>query len=239
VAFGAGSVWVTGTDQTLIRIDPRSGLKTNSIPVEHDLGAVSASDDAVWTNEYIPVDIALHIDPATNKIVRGGRVHVGPGSDGFAIGEGAVWVFNVLGHNVMRIDPKSNTVTDKIPVGGQPWWIEIGFGAVWVTTPETGDLVRIDPTTHETEHIQVGLKATLPKVCGVYEMPVAAGSDALWVANTGRGEIDRVDPITHEVTRYHVGFSPLGIAAAYGSVWVSLWPSDRSLLQEECRPAAS
>ena len=77
-----------------------------------------------------------------------------------------------------RIDPRTNTVVDTIPVGSGPSGITTGAGAVWVVNSLDGTVSRIDPGTNTVvQRIPVG---STP-------LGIVYAAGAVWVANTGDG----------------------------------------------------
>jgi branched-chain amino acid transport system substrate-binding protein len=88
VAAGAGALWVlTGTPPSVVRVDPRIGAVTNTIPlgIGSDPLAIAADDRGVWIADSGDGTIA-RIDPATlalRRVVVGGApvgVVAAPGS---------------------------------------------------------------------------------------------------------------------------------------------------------------
>jgi len=66
-------------------------------------------------------------------------------------------VANRQDDTVSRIDPRTDAVTDTLPVGNEPTAIAAGEGAVWIANAGDGTLARIDPDTREvSKTIEVG-----------------------------------------------------------------------------------
>ena len=69
------------------------------------------TSDAVWV---VGADLGVYrIDPRTNQRV-GGRVK-GVEAVGIAAGGGGVWVIEFGEARVAKIDPRTNTITQRIP----------------------------------------------------------------------------------------------------------------------------
>ena len=69
------------------------------------------TSDAVWV---VGADLGVYrIDPRTNQRV-GGRVK-GVKAVGIAAGGGGVWVIEFGEARVAKIDPRTNTITQRIP----------------------------------------------------------------------------------------------------------------------------
>jgi virginiamycin B lyase len=88
VAVGGGAVWISETDGTVIRIDPRLGGIVASIPACRNALAVAYGEGAAWV--ACGNDTVVRVDPATDT--PGRPIPVGRLPRGIAAGEGAVWV---------------------------------------------------------------------------------------------------------------------------------------------------
>jgi hypothetical protein len=88
VAVGGGAVWISETDGTVIRIDPRLGGIVASIPACRNALAVAYGEGAAWV--ACGNDTVVRLDPATDT--PGRPIPVGRLPRGIAAGEGAVWV---------------------------------------------------------------------------------------------------------------------------------------------------
>lgn len=127
IAVGEGAVWVSEIGGTLSRIDPRSGAIT-----EIDLG--------------------------TTETVNGIQITAEPGVIfGDAIGFGSIWVSDLGDGLVIRVDPATLRVIDRISVGLSSSdlhsfsAVAAGDGSMWVTNPVSKTVVRIDPSTNKVE----------------------------------------------------------------------------------------
>lgn len=88
VVTGGGSVWISESDGTVLRIDPRlDGIKA-SIPTCQNALALAYGEGAVWV--ACGNGTVVRIDPATGR--PSGIVPLGRLPRGIAAGEGAVWV---------------------------------------------------------------------------------------------------------------------------------------------------
>jgi streptogramin lyase len=88
VVAGSGSVWISESDGTVLRIDPRlSGIRASIVACENAL-ALAYGEGSVWV--ACGNGTVVRIDPATGR--PSGIVSVGRLPRGIAAGEGAVWV---------------------------------------------------------------------------------------------------------------------------------------------------
>jgi YVTN family beta-propeller protein len=101
--FGAGSVWTLNQgDGTISRVDTktRKVLTTVEVGIPGNGGEIAFGLGHVWATVFqIPIS---EIDPETNKVT---RQWFGPGGDSIRAGHGAVWLSDLRGHSLSRIDP--------------------------------------------------------------------------------------------------------------------------------------
>ena len=128
-------------------------------------------------------------------------------------GEGAVWVTSTKGNLVSRIDPKTNKVTDSIPVGPAPRFLTVGEGFVWTLNQGDGTVSKVDPKTRKTV-------ATIPVGIPGGGGEISAGGGAVWVT-VFQIPISRIDPVTNKVSSQYAGAGGDSILFAHGSVWLS------------------
>ena len=142
-----------------------------------------------------------------------------------AVASDAVWVLNrnrlPAQDLLVRVDPATDRVVARIPVGGNAIRVTVGEGSVWVlrSSPERADLVQVDPA----RNLVVGARqvwATSNPDGSLAEQLVVAGGSAWFVAQPGLVRYDLRANAAHTVlaaSRY----SPLfGLAAAGDSIWV-------------------
>ena len=172
-------------------------------------------------------DEVTRIDPATDTVAARVPVATGSGPAAVAVGAGAVWAPVAVPGALWGIDPESNKVVAKIPLGGplagsisvsatrDTVWVaagaEVGTGA----PAPGGRLLRIDPRRK-----RVVADIALP----VAPVAIAADSSAAWVA-TARGQILMVSGKRNRVAAPIEAGGPLGfgqtIAVGSTGVWLA------------------
>jgi YVTN family beta-propeller protein len=152
-----------------------------------------------------------------------GRVSVplpgGPFVAKLAFGAGSLWIRKTGTSEVLRVDPVTNRVIARIPVGfSYDTGIAVRGGDVWVTNGEEGTVSRISAAIN-------AVVATIR--VGRYPLGIAATDDAVWVANHHSGTVSRIDPWRNQVAST-VPISPpsqfsgpLAAVFADGNVWVA------------------
>lgn len=180
---------------------------TTTIPV-HAYG-ITAGFGSLW----VPLGeqgVVLRIDPATLETIATvavmeplgdyGRFGV-PGAPPMVAvaAEDGIWVtisrgFSFAEHEfaVVRIDPTTNAVTQRIDLDIAPWNIASGEGSIWVTSAFDNAVVRIDPAS--------GALLTSIDVPAASDVIVAGGS--VWVLSGMIQEplsVVRIDPASNSV----------------------------------------
>jgi YVTN family beta-propeller protein len=227
LAVGEGAVWaMSDASGTLMRIDPAR----NAIVARIKVGVperVAAGDGAVWLSNP-SYNTVTRVDPATNMVTKTIRVGVLP--EGIAIAPGAVWVANAGGYanaagpSVSRIDPATNRVVATIRIGSKGDCcadhtnLIASSRAVWVARPNESSIVRIDPAKNRV----VATVSTAVQPCGF----LTADATGVWFtapceSTPQANMVARVDPRTNSVTTSLNEAFPVGIVAAFGTLWVT------------------
>ncbi len=127
----------------------------------------------------------------------------------------------VVPNSLVKIDPRTNRVTDVIRVGRYPEKVVAGYGYVWVVDGKDETLTRVSVRSDRAELVG-GLR--LAKPAGI----VAAGGRGLFVGSFAESEVVHVDPATLAVNdRIRLpGRTALFVAAGAGSLWITQPPAD-------------
>jgi streptogramin lyase len=226
-------VWVAdGRRGVLVRVEP--GYDDVSRPIRFRRGvarartapedtSIAAGAGGVWVTDGS--ENLVRVDPATRAVtvIRAGRPLAG-----VTVGAGAVWAISARRPGVLRIDPRTNRVTDRIPIVARsgeeapfPAGIAATAEAVWVLNANTATVVRIDPRTR-------GIAAVVP--IGVDRVPneIAAAGRTAWVANED-GTLSRIDEDAREARSVWVGESLRDVAAHGSRLWVGTASLDQQL----------
>lgn len=262
LAVAQDTVWalqraeVQGEPGRLVRIDPRSNRPDASVEIGVSPTAVAADADAVWVANGVTEGYAapfpsmnsvMRVDPRTMRVVATIRVR---SPLDVAVGtRGTLWVTaagesNGSGITLLRIDPETNEIFDRITLPGSDEFAHIAIGQtsqdgrpeVWVTTvPGSSSdrtlLHRVDASNK--------LLRTIEIPAGEGPAPLAVGLGSIWVAvpgSTSANALARIDPVTERVvaTVTLPDAAPIGIASVTtgeGYVWAtggrgSLWRVD-------------
>jgi hypothetical protein len=237
IAVGEGAVWVglpaqppEQDRQLIVRIDPDTNEVVAQIPMDDHIEELAAGEGAVWGNAVAgtaanPVFSVVRIDPATNELVATIADVSGP----LAVGEGALWAVDRAGaragregSTLLRIDPGTNRVVARIPLGVALWDVEVGEGYVWVLTfepdPGEGDILQVDPRTNE-----VVARIDIPLPGSVFAPALGGGS--AWVpvcCVDNELNLVRVDVSSGQVAGEPIRVTQAGapVAVTAGHVWM-------------------
>ncbi len=153
------------------------------------------------------------IDPKTNKVVD--AIPVGPRPGPLAQGA-SIWVGNVDGKALWRINSDTRQIVKTIPLPATPTGIAVGLGAVWIAHGRSGQLSRVDPHFDRvTRTIDLAGRALY-----FPNGSIDVGGGWVW-AVFGNSMLARIDPAGRLSGSRLVGQGPAGLAVGFGSVWVS------------------
>jgi streptogramin lyase len=229
IAAGEGGIWITngfGSQRgpQVVSVDPAD----DSVEVAFPSGtekAIAVAFGSIWLADA-DRDRVLRYDPQAPSaeptvIPTDADATQAAGPRALAVGTGAasgIWVVNELGDTLVRIDPETNEVTDRLQVRS-PTAVAADDGGVWVTSDLFDRVQRFDPVGGTT-------LLTLEHGDGIPDGPtaIAIGAEGVWVASDLETVVVRIDPAANEVVdRLPVG----GIAGAMavdadGDVWVTV-----------------
>jgi DNA-binding SARP family transcriptional activator len=236
VALGAGSIWVAdGSGGVLTRIRPGYGtvearirFPRSSAPaataerLQAPRATLAVGGGAIWLTSGSRL---LRVDPSTNqleRIVARERIHA------VTSGAGAIWALAAGSATVLRVDPRTSRVTDRIPIAARqgpdlpaPTGIAAGRDAVWVLNGNSATVTRINPETR-------GVETTVE--LGIDRVPadIAATGNTAWTANFD-GSLSRVEGRSSTPRSVWVGGSLERIAATPSAVWATTTALDQEL----------
>ena len=221
LSLGGDALWATyvvrsvaGTRVGMASLDP-STLTQRTKRLLPGLGPsfgesppILYADGAVWVAGSD--DRLRRVDPVTQEIE--GTVRLPAPARSLASGLGSIWT--AAERVVLRIDPATRRVTQRIPVATPEIGpIAVGASSVWVGDPLSGTIWRIQPGRPVQMHtVTPGLSAS----------GIAYGDGALWVASAVDGKVFRIDAKTEEVRNFDVGNAPVAVSVAPAGVWTAV-----------------
>ena len=208
--------------------DPTTGDLRGTTPMASPRNIAFFSDGSFWILGENPRAFN-RIDPVERRVVQSIPIPVVEAS-GFNMDDDSIWVTDLAGPHVIRIDKRTGVVADfsfgtdalDQSVASD---VAVGGGSVWLARPDIPEIIRLDAVTGE---VQARLQ--------VDAWGVTFGDGGLWYWR--EGWIGHIDEATNEET-----FSPIHLSSdtwlgnihiAGGDAWTALsstglvWRVDRS-----------
>ena len=129
IAAGEGAVWIT--DQTkVIQIDPGTNqIVGQPLPAGEEIIVVALGHGTLWTGSHDD-GIISRVDAKTHKVVA--SFNVGFSIHGLTVSNESAWVLDEHGFAIVRIDPQTNQLPERIPINFIGANLTAGAGSVWV-----------------------------------------------------------------------------------------------------------
>jgi class 3 adenylate cyclase/streptogramin lyase len=228
VAAGEGAVWITNgfgsqNDTQVVVVDPADDSVEVAFSSENEKAIVVAFG-SIWLADA-DRDRVLRYDSenpsAEPRVISVDEDEIANAAPGFlAVGSGAaggIWVVNELGDTVVRIEPDTNEVADRIGVDA-PTAVAADGSGVWVTSEANDQVHRFDPVRHRTVR-------TFQYADGIPDGPtmIVTGPSGVWVGSDLETAVVRIDPGTNAVDPLRMGGITGGLAVdGNGDVWVTV-----------------
>lgn len=211
IGAGFARVWTcSGTD--VVPIQVRDGEIGTPIPVGKtaEQGHLATGFDRVWVLTGDGSTLA-GIDGLTEQLVS--EFDLGARCLDVAVDSTSVWVACAPDDIVLRVDPASGEVLDRVEIT-EPRAIAFSDGAVWVGA--AGSVVRLDAASLE---MVATIDGGIGRVGGI-----SADDEAVWVRRAGSPLI-RIDTVSNEVTdELDLGVPSGGdVLVAHGAVWTTAY----------------
>jgi streptogramin lyase len=142
---------------------------------------------------------------------------------GVAVGNGSVWVTEYLRGQLVRIDPATNSIVTRVPLGGHAAQLVVQDGFVWVIDDLRRFIVQVDATSNQV----------VEKIPTFDLRPagLAGSSGSVWVTLGSSANLNRAAPILSELVRIDTATKAktiimidglaAGVTVGGGAVWVS------------------
>ena len=219
VAIAVAAALVAGGD------DPEpaaSNSKPRAEPVGEIVGdpvriggapvALGAGSTFVWVLDELRGSVVTVSQQRNLQIGR--DIRIGGHPRFLALSPKAVWVAATDQNSLLRIDPRSRVVTDRIAVGQGPTGIGLARGEAWVVNHDDATVVHVDTSRRAV----VGA----PVKVGREPVNAVVGAGSAWVTNSADDTVTRIDTANHRVlATIRVGNHPEGLSTSGESVWVA------------------
>ncbi len=198
----AGGVWVPNeADGTVSHIDPGANRVVATVAVGDLSGLLSAGCGPDSVHSFMRDTLLNRRCDDPSSIAGDGRW---------------LWAADNAAQGLARIDPRSDRVVQRVPLGADPFAIALGAGSLWVTVyfHDPHEVLRVDPSSGRV----LATITDLPLGGGT---GIAVDEGGVWVACTYAHSLVRIDPSTNQVAAViPVQEYPLAVSAGRGTVWV-------------------
>jgi hypothetical protein len=213
----AGKIWVTGSQDTIVSLDPRT-MAVHTTPIAGLSESLVCGGGYAWRLASDRPSLAM-IDPRTGQAIKTFAVRPpsATGDDRVVVGAGLLWVFRgshltVLGRPTgqsagsSRVDPLAGSLGTAALVAGRTLWY-------LAQAPNGTSLERADMSTARSAAGQARSSSVSPPAPGTAARPPVCAISQLKITFTRRG-----GAVTGEVGGY-LRFANAGLAACQLHGW--------------------
>jgi len=138
------------------------------------------------------------------------------GTRGVGTGDGSIWLSLKEAGTVVRVDPKTNKVTETITLPKPPCpGMTFESGAMWVPLCGTAGIARVDAKTNT---VTTTVTKGIAKAVG----SMWTGVGSLWVIADDKGTLARIDPVTGAVVaEIYTSAGASGLASGQDALWLT------------------
>jgi len=211
------AVWVAGTKPyAVLRIDPVTNKIVARIRISGEAcSGLAFGFGSVWVPICGEKPALVRIDATKNAISASLPIAPAGPEGGIATSEDSVWLVTDSNGTLVRINPLTNSVQQKISIPPGSYNPIFSKGVVWITVVDKNVLTAVDAASGKVlESIPIGPKPRF----------LTSGGGSVWTLNQGDGTVSRVDEKTRKVVAtISVGIPGPGGDIDYGAD--SVWPT--------------
>lgn len=195
--------------------EPHTAFAPAEVKVLSDPDWLAAGFGSVWVKR--PEGVVSRIDSTTATITAEIDVHEPSSDQCGGIGPGGDTMWSCASHDVVRIDPETDSVVATIPAGKIPGQGRLAraAGRIWVLAGEGDRLVGI-----AEDDGSLSEPIALPAACH----DLGAAADIIYAVCDRADKVLRVDPASGSVTAEVAITDPNWVSAAAGGVWIAAGP---------------
>jgi hypothetical protein len=218
VAITPDAVWVGSTGPYAVhRIDPKTNQRVATVRLRGEpCSGLATGFGSLWIPLCGRPAMLAKVDLNSNKIV--GIFRVGPAASegGIATSPDSVWLVVDKKGSLVRIDPVSGAVRQRIRVAAGSYNPYYSDRRIWVTRAEGSEVTSVDAATGTI----LGTVQTGPA-----PRFLTAGAGAIWTLNQGDGTLTRIPTASNQNTKtVALGTPGHGgdISFGLGMVWTTM-----------------
>lgn len=192
LAVTPDGVWVAGAEPNAVhRIDPATNRDSLSVSLPGEACAgLAAGFGSLWVPICGARPSVVRIDLKSGRLVA--SLDVGPAEEGgIATSDDSVWFTIDAAGTLVRVDPKTNKVRQRISIASESHNPIVAAGVVWITSVSHDLVTAVNARTGEV----LGTTPTGPQ-----PRFLAAGAGSIWTLNQGDGSVTRIDADTRQQT---------------------------------------
>lgn len=141
IAFDAGKAWVTNQLGYVTPIDRATGAAGKTIPIAHDVDAITTTPQGLWAATY-DGGVLAKINPRTARVVR--RVTFPAEAGGIAFfGRGELLLSDFGNARVDRLDVRTGRILGHVTVGDEPRDLAKAPTGAWVVEQGSSDVREV------------------------------------------------------------------------------------------------
>ena len=213
------AVWVASTKPyDIVRIDPSTNKIVARVRIPDEAcSRLAFGFNSVWVPICGSTPALVRIDAMKNTI--SAVLPIAPAGEegGIATSDDSVWMVTDKNGTLVRVDPSTNGVRDRIHIPHGSFNPVFSDGTVWITGIESNVVTAVDASSGKVlASIPVGSKPRF----------LAAGGGSIWTLNQGDGTISRVDEKSRKlVATIQAGIPGTGGDIGYGAdaVWLTVF----------------
>jgi streptogramin lyase len=228
VAITEDSVWVGSTGPNAVnQIDPRTNtlVATVHVPGEPCAG-LAVGHGSLWVPLCAHPNALVRVDLATREVSVVPGVGPAKREGGIASSPDAVWLIVDRKSTLVRLDPRSGAVVQRIHVPRGSYNPLYGEGRIWVSRADGAEVTVLDAQSGAV----TGLVPTGPK-----PRFLTFGAGAAWTLNQGDGSLTRIDAQTRtaRTTALHTPGPGGDIAFGRDLVWTTVAKTPLSIVDAQ------
>jgi len=213
------AVWVASTKPyDIVRIDPATNKIVARVRISDEAcSGLAFGFNSVWVPICGSKPALIRIDAMKNTI--SAVLPIAPAGEegGIAASDDSVWMVTDKNGTLVRVDPSTNGVRDRIHIPPGSFNPVFSDGTVWITGIESNVVTAVDASSGK-------VLASIP----VRPKPrfLTAGAGSIWTLNQGDGTVGRVDEKSRKlVATIQAGIPGTGGDIGYGpdSVWLTVF----------------
>jgi YVTN family beta-propeller protein len=219
VLVTGNAVWVASTKPyDIVRIDPATNKIAARVRISDEAcSGLAFGFNSVWVPICGSKPALVRIDVMKNAISAVLPIPPAGEEGGIAASDDSIWMVTDKHGTLVRVDPSTNGVRDKIHIPSGSFNPVFSHGTVWVTGIESNVVTAVDASSGKVlASIPVGSKPRF----------LTAGAGSIWTLNQGDGTVSRVDETSRKLmATIQAGIPGTGGDIAFGadSIWSSVF----------------